>query len=238
MDDLMDELGEPLIRMGPEQSRPIPAGARECQLHFIRCIKPRPKPLSKTDNPGMFVHSMTLQQITYMGVLESVDLKQKNYPFRKKFEEFYAEYELLSPRYSAVRYYQMDKSAEDFKAHTVQIFELCLLGMGTDKYAIGNSKVLMMPQIKQVLDRCMEKASMMRNQKAKVLKQAFLVFNGALSFKDKVQTMRCIQDRYRLNYLRKQKKQSDHFKELFEKAIISYKADRRQIQEQKAGKRI
>lgn len=48
---------------------------------------------------------MTLQQITYMGVLESVDLKQKNYPFRKKFEEFYAEYELLSPRYAQVRYY-------------------------------------------------------------------------------------------------------------------------------------
>ena len=60
MDDLMDELGEPLIRMGPEQSRPIPAGAQECQLHFVRCIKPRPKPLSSTDRPGMFVHSMTL----------------------------------------------------------------------------------------------------------------------------------------------------------------------------------
>lgn len=83
-----------------------------------------------------------------MGVLESVDLKQKNYPFRKKFEEFYAEYELLSPRYAAVRYYQMDKASEDFKAHIVQIFEQCLLGMGMDKYAIGNTKVLMMPQIK------------------------------------------------------------------------------------------
>jgi myosin heavy subunit len=34
-----------------------------------------------------------------MGVLESIDLKQKNYPFRKSFEEFYAKYELLSPIY-------------------------------------------------------------------------------------------------------------------------------------------
>lgn len=50
--------------------------------------------------------------------------------------------------------------------------------------------------------------------------------------------MRCIQDRYRLNYMKKQKAQAFHFKELFEKAIITYKADRRQIQEQKAGKRI
>ena len=100
MDDLMGELGEPLINMKEEAGRVTPKDAEGCTLHFIRCIKPRPKPESKTDQPGLFVHSMTLQQITYMGVLESVDLKQKNYPFRKKFEEFYAEYELLGSRYS------------------------------------------------------------------------------------------------------------------------------------------
>ena len=50
--------------------------------------------------------------------------------------------------------------------------------------------------------------------------------------------MRCIQDRYRLNYLKKQKKQAEHFRDLFDKAVISYKADRRKIQEQKAGTRI
>lgn len=75
MDDLMNELGEPLIVMKEETGRQIPEDAEPCQLHFVRCIKPRPKPLSKTDRPGLFVHSMTLQQITYMGVLESVDLK-------------------------------------------------------------------------------------------------------------------------------------------------------------------
>ena len=57
----------------------------------------------------------------------------------------------------------MVKSDENFRDHTLQIFELCLLGMGQDKYAIGNNKVLMMPQIKQVLDRCMEKAAQARN---------------------------------------------------------------------------
>ena len=50
--------------------------------------------------------------------------------------------------------------------------------------------------------------------------------------------MRGIQDRYRLNLLRKQKAQADHFKELFERAVITYKADRRAVQEKKAGNRI
>jgi len=84
----------------------------------------------------------------------------------------------------------------------------------------------------------MEKASAARNSKARVIKHAFCVFNGAVIAKQKIQTMRCIQDRYRLNYLKKQKKQAEHFRDLFDKAVISYKADRRKVQEQKAGTRI
>ena len=86
------KLTAPLALLQPRWEKPSP-------------VKPRPKPESDGDRPGLFVHSMTLQQITYMGVLESVDLKQKNYPFRKKFEEFYADFELLSPRFAQLRYY-------------------------------------------------------------------------------------------------------------------------------------
>lgn len=56
-----------------------------------------------------------------MGVLESVDLKQKNFPFRKKYEDFYSEFELLSPKYATIRYYQMNKDQEDFEAMSKQI---------------------------------------------------------------------------------------------------------------------
>jgi hypothetical protein len=85
MVDLMDELAEPLIKIrapteidapptgkGPVQAPPT---GEKTELHFIRCIKPRPKPEFKDDQPGLFIHSLTFQQITYMGVLESVELK-------------------------------------------------------------------------------------------------------------------------------------------------------------------
>ena len=39
-----------------------------------------------------------------MGVLESVNLKQKNFPFRRKYEEFYADFEILSPHFAQERY--------------------------------------------------------------------------------------------------------------------------------------
>lgn len=57
----MDELAEPKLRMGIEKERTAPTDhIEDCKLHFVRCIKPRPKPLSKEDRPGMFVHTMTL----------------------------------------------------------------------------------------------------------------------------------------------------------------------------------
>ena len=47
---------------------------------------------------------MTLQQITYMGVLESIRVKQENFPYRYKYEEFYKNFELLSPAFVEGRY--------------------------------------------------------------------------------------------------------------------------------------
>lgn len=223
----------------PEGDR---ADALRCQLHFIRCIKPRPKPLSKEDKPGLFVHSMTLQQITYMGVLESVDLKQKNFPFRKKFEEFYSEYELLGTKYADMRYDQMRQQgfAGDWKAYVEEIFDRCNLTPYKPqlKFAIGNTKVLMMPQIKEIFDKSNDLASQKYNQHAKTLKEAFMCFGGVLKAKKNLERMKIMQRMYKFNYMKKQKRQRDHLQSVIEKAIIAYKADKRFILEQKAGKRI
>ena len=56
---------------------------------------------------------MTLQQITYMGVLESIRVKQENFPYRYKYEDFYKSFELLSPAYVEGRY---DLMTEDQRA--------------------------------------------------------------------------------------------------------------------------
>ena len=47
-----------------------------------------------------------------MGVLESIRVKQENYPYRFKFEDFYRKYELLSTYYSEGRY---DLMSEDYR---------------------------------------------------------------------------------------------------------------------------
>lgn len=109
----MNELAEPLIpkdfnktdasKEPPKKSNDPPC--EKCDLHFIRCLKPNDKKVK-----DFFAHAMTLQQITYMGVLESIKVKQENFPYRKKYEEFYKIYELLSPAYVEGRYDLLSES--------------------------------------------------------------------------------------------------------------------------------
>lgn len=115
-----------------------------------------------------------------MGVLESVELKQKNFPFRKKFMEFYQEYELLSPRFAEVRFFQMNKNTEDFDGLSKAIVIDAMKGLGTDFYANGVTKILMMPETKAILDACKTKASASRNEASDILKKAFCPFKAGV----------------------------------------------------------
>jgi hypothetical protein len=190
--------------MGEEKQKKIPENAEDCKLHFVRCIKPRPKPLNKEDQPGLFVHSMTLQQITYMGVMESVALKQKNFPFRKKFEEFYSDFELLSPRYAQKRYYQMDKGSEDFQKLACDIVIESMQGCGKEYYALGTTKILMMPEARTVIEECMKKAAEKRDKAAAVLKRAYSFLMAPPIFEKKANACLSVQCRYKLKYRKRQ----------------------------------
>lgn len=84
MKDLMEELAESFIT-GKATNKNEP-----CELHFIRCIKPN----EKADN-NMFVDSLVLMQITYMGVLDTIKVRKLNFPNRLRYIRFYERYEDL-----------------------------------------------------------------------------------------------------------------------------------------------
>ena len=64
--------------------------------------------------------------------------------------------------------------------------------MSDKKYAIGDTKVLMMPQIKQVLDVCLHKASAEYTKRARALKESFMPFAAALIVRKKMRSVRLI----------------------------------------------
>jgi hypothetical protein len=105
-------------------------------------------------------------------------------------------------------------------------------GCGKEYYALGNTKILMMPEPRAVIDACKKKASEQRDLKATTLKQAFTLFMAPRAHEKKVRACLFIQARYKLKYYKKQKAAAEIFRANFEKAIIEYKAEKRKAFEQ------
>jgi myosin-7 len=49
--------------------------------HFIRCLKP-----NEQKQRGVVVETFCMQQIKYLGVLESIRVRKEGFPFRKDYK--------------------------------------------------------------------------------------------------------------------------------------------------------
>ena len=57
----------------------------------------------------------------------------------------------------------MNKSQEDFESLAKDIMITQMQGKGVGRYCLGRTKILMIPDIRSVLEKCMDKASEMTN---------------------------------------------------------------------------
>eukprot|EP00959_Pyramimonas_sp_CCMP1952_P026501 555926-Pyramimonas_sp.AAC.1 len=59
----------------------------ECDLHYVRCIKP-----NDLKAPDTFEGAMVLQQLQYSGVLETIKIRRAGYAVRIKFDSVIASF--------------------------------------------------------------------------------------------------------------------------------------------------
>ena len=76
----------------------------------------------------------------------------------------------------------MNKAEEDFESMAKEIVTATMMGQGREFYEIGNFKILMMPEIKTLLDLAKSKASEKRDFASNALKQGFNIYYGACLF--------------------------------------------------------
>lgn len=60
------------------------AELNSCDVHFVRCIKPNEEKKS-----NIVTQSMTLNQIRYLGVLDSLKVRKESYPIRRNYQLFF-----------------------------------------------------------------------------------------------------------------------------------------------------
>lgn len=213
----MNELAEPLIpnEFNPDKAAEQAAAkagqakknevvCEKCDLHFIRCLKPNDAKVA-----DLFLHAMTLQQITYMGVLESIKVKQENFPYRRTFEDFYKQYELLSPAYADGRYSMMsddEKNRKDWRKLVAEIVERVFAPMQPEEYErfykIGKTKILQMSEVREVLNQAKVQASLVYDVHSTMLKRAYKLMQADTEFRIKMIHIRRIQRQIRKTYQR------------------------------------
>ena len=53
-------------------------------------------------------------------------------------------------------------------------------GCGKEYYAIGNTKILMMPEARSIIDECMKRAAEKRSNMGRILKRAYCTLNAPI----------------------------------------------------------
>ncbi|GFO36528.1 unconventional myosin-ixa, partial [Plakobranchus ocellatus] len=130
--------------------------------YFIRCIKSNKEKL-----PCKFDEELVMRQLRYTGMLATVKIRQSGYNYRLLFEEFTHMYKILLPR-------KQTYTKEDIKAF------LASMGLQTENYQIGISKIFLRESEKMRLDEALHSAIMTRVTtiqrwvKTYLLRQAFL----------------------------------------------------------------
>ena len=91
------------------QIRELITELESCECNFVRCLKP-----NTSKKPRLFVPTLTLKQIIYMGILDTIYVRKESFPYRLKYKDFYEKYVELDPD-NKLNFEKLVENNADFK---------------------------------------------------------------------------------------------------------------------------
>ena len=115
-----------------------------CDHHYVRCLKP-----NEEKKPELFYSNFVFNQIQYLGILATIQVRKNGFPMRRTYEDFYENYKIVMSK-------NVDKSSADYTALCKEII-IYLLGDEQadtlkEQYLFGKTKIYM----KQIFNQKLE----------------------------------------------------------------------------------
>jgi len=227
MKDLMDELAEPFIT-GKKTDKSEP-----CELHFIRCIKPN----EKASN-NLFVDSLVLQQITYMGVLDTIKVRKVNFPHRIKYNRFYERYEDLCSLSLSVPLRILITQNPDYTKLTKEIMNEQFSEFGKDQYVFGKTKIFMRNEIITALEEARGRAQSRKNESAAFIQDSYYAYLARQKHYKKIKSTIQLQKFYKRRIEKRRNSNALKLCLKFEKSLVEFKTEKMKEFEEKAIQKI
>ena len=142
-----------------------------CECHFVRCIKPNDK-----KEASSFVSGLVLQQIQYMGVLDTIKVRKQSYPVRRLYKSFYERYQELDPVNIKIPFEEHVARGSDFKLLTKQICENRVPHLGTNMILHGETRIFLRIEAVKELEKLRTTHIKKKNMIATKFQSSWLAF--------------------------------------------------------------
>ncbi|KAL4487053.1 hypothetical protein ABPG72_001505 [Tetrahymena utriculariae] len=109
-------------------------------VHFVRCIKPNEE--KKKDH---FIQGYVMQQIRYLGVLESIEVRKHTYPVRKAYQVFFLQYRVCS---DALEF----SKRSDYQQLCKEILNECFKSVSDKQVLYGQTRIYLKQELEIQLE--------------------------------------------------------------------------------------
>ena len=189
---------------------------RQCVRHYIRCLKP-----NEEKRKNYFVNYFSLQQIKYMGILDTIKIRQEGFPIIKTHLEFYLRYEDAVDFKGKLFYSKVKEDNPNLKEWCEILVKNLMPDYSTKVILFGKTVILMKQKFFDDLDQARAKAIEVKEQSVTKIALKYRGKKTHKSFSDFYKAIFTLQQNFKLfEYINKMNKMKEIVKILQTKSKI------------------
>lgn len=153
-----------------------------CNCHFVRCLKPNELKKSDFWNP-----LLVLQQIRYMGLLDSLKIRKNSFPFRYTYSSFFEIFQDLdtSP-HGTKNYRQLVKDMANFEELSRVLLKSCGIDFTIKDLLFGKTKIFLNEKLKVDLEKALLLKQKQKKASLALLQTLYRSFLLKIKVKDEI----------------------------------------------------
>ena len=194
---------------------------KSCNHHYVRCLKP-----NELKKPFIFHSNFVFNQIQYLGILATIQVRKNGFPMRRYFEDFCNYYKII-----VSKNIENLNSKEELKNLCLEII-IKLIGEEESKnlneqYLLGNSKIYMKQTFNQLLEAQKIKLLEKKIESVAVIKVAIIKLMKNVKLINSINNILGLQNYFSANKARidiqKKKEKIKNIQALYHTSIYNYR---------------
>lgn len=140
---------------------------QSCQCHFIRCLKPNDQKKKE-----FWMGTLVLQQIQYLGVLQSIKVRKESYPIRRNYKNFFERFSELSDNKKSLVQLEQDPKT-DYKSLIERLMKEKFKNLNKELVLFGTTKIFLRSSAFEIIERLYKETVKTKEEKAIKIQRAY-----------------------------------------------------------------